>query len=62
MIKHLDGSWTMHRADSGESFEVTVPASVYSTLIQNGKIPDPYFGENQYEACKISDRKYAPYL
>lgn len=58
MIKHLDGSWTMHRADSSESFEVTVPASVYSTLIQNGKIPDPYFGENQYEACKISDGNY----
>lgn len=58
MIKHLDGSWTMRKADGGESYEVKIPASVYGTLTENGRIPDPYFGENQYAACELSDDNY----
>lgn len=58
MIKHLDGSWTMRRTYGGESFEVKIPASVYGTLTENGRIPDPYFGENQYAAFQISDDNY----
>ena len=59
MIRHLDGKWIMRRADNlNEYFETTIPASVYDTLIQVGRIPDPYFGENQYGAFEVSKSDY----
>lgn len=59
MIKHLNGKWIMRRADNpGEYFETTIPASVYDTLIRAGRIPDPYYGENQYGAFEISKADY----
>ena len=58
MIQPLDGKWIMHRAEGTDSFEVTIPASVYDTLIKEGKIPDPYAGLNQYDAFGISDDTY----
>lgn len=30
------------------------PVSMYQTLIINGKLEDPYYGENQYEALELS--------
>ena len=30
------------------------PVSMYQTLLSNGKIDDPYYGENQYEALELS--------
>lgn len=32
----------------------TFPVSMYQTLIANGKLDDPYYGENQYEARELS--------
>lgn len=32
----------------------TFPVSMYQTLIANGKIDDPYYGENQYAAKELS--------
>ena len=58
MIKPLNGEWTVRRADDDESFRTELPATVYGTLIKEGKIPDPYFGENQYDALKVSESDY----
>lgn len=30
------------------------PVSMYQTLLSNGKIDDPYYGENQYDAAELS--------
>lgn len=59
MIKQLDGKWIMRRADNpNEFFETALPASVYDTLLKAGRIPDPYFGENQYGAFGVSEAAY----
>ena len=59
MIRNLNGKWIMRRADNlNEYFETEIPASVYDTLIKVGRIPDPYFGENQYEAFEVSKSDY----
>ncbi|MDE5742147.1 MAG: glycoside hydrolase family 2 protein [Oscillospiraceae bacterium] len=59
MIRHLNGKWIMRRADNpNEYFETTIPASVYDTLIGAGRIPDPYYGENQYAAFEVSKADY----
>lgn len=49
MIIQLNGKWTVRRADSPDEYsETALPASVYDILFKTGKIPDPYYGENQY--------------
>ena len=50
----LHDSWRMRMAD-GEWMDATVPGSMYSNLMANGKMSDPFFGENQYDACKLSE-------
>lgn len=55
MTRLLNGIWTMRRADESEGIPVKIPGSLYSALIEAGKIPDPYFGENQYEVGALSD-------
>ena len=36
-----------------------VPCSVYETLYQAGKIPDPYWGENESVLTQVSDGDYS---
>lgn len=59
MIKRLDGEWTVRRADGeGESFLTKLPATVYGVLTKEREIPDPYYGENQYDAIEPSEHDY----
>ena len=50
----LNGKWQMKRTDEAIWQEATVPGSVYNDLIQSGKLEDPYYRENEYEALEIS--------
>ena len=36
-----------------------VPGSVLHDLLENGLIPDPFQGENEYDARDLFDRDYA---
>ncbi len=58
MIRKLDGEWKVSRSDTAETFTTRLPASVYSILIKENKISDPYYGENQYGALKVSEADY----
>lgn len=53
-VIYLDGKWNMRVSDS-EWITATVPGSLYSNLLDNGLMEDPFYRENQYEACKLSD-------
>ena len=44
----LNDNWKMKKAGSQESFDCKVPCSVYKTLLDYKKIPDPYYRENEY--------------
>ncbi len=57
MIQRLDGEWTL-RGDRAEEIRTTLPCSVYDCLLKSGRIPDPYFGENQFAAKELSDGNY----
>ncbi len=45
--------WTMIDAD-GERFACTVPASMYSILLEKGKIKDPFYRMQEKEATPLS--------
>ncbi|MCL2248282.1 MAG: glycoside hydrolase family 2 protein [Oscillospiraceae bacterium] len=55
----LNGSWTLEfLGDSpfkGEKLKATIPGSVYSTLLDAEKMPDPYWRDNELEALRLMD-------
>ena len=51
----LNPRWTM--IDGEMRYPCQVPCSVYDTLIQAGAIPDPYVGENEWDATAVCDRE-----
>ncbi|WP_295212268.1 glycoside hydrolase family 2 protein [Ruminococcus sp.] len=54
----LNENWKMTKAGSSESFDCKVPCSVYKTLLDYKKIPDPYYRENEYISTQICDDDY----
>jgi beta-mannosidase len=57
----LNGVWKMKRTDEEEWIEGHVPGSVFHDLMQAGKMEDPFFRENEYDALELSkfDYEYA---
>jgi beta-mannosidase len=43
----LSGNWQFRRADTGLWHPATVPGSVHTDLLNNGLIPDPFYGDNE---------------
>jgi len=57
-MKHLslDGAWTLNipGSDFGD-IPAQVPGSVYHDLFRAGKIPDPFYRDNEMDALKLMD-------
>jgi len=63
MIKQtLNGVWSLEiLGDSpfkGESLQATIPGSVYSTLLNVNKMPDPFWRDNELDALKIMEHDF----
>jgi beta-galactosidase/beta-glucuronidase len=43
----LGGAWTLKQAGKRENTGATVPGSVHTDLLAAGKIPDPYYRDNE---------------
>lgn len=43
----LDGEWSLQQAGKNESMKATVPGTVHTDLLSAGKIPNPYFRDNE---------------
>ena len=52
----LNGIWQME--GGGFKCEGTVPGSVYSFLLNNQLIPDPYFRDNERYALEIMENDF----
>lgn len=58
MIQSLNGSWRVSSADESINLSVNVPGTVYSSMLEQNLIADPYYRLNQYEAEKISQHDF----
>lgn len=54
----LDHCWKMRRCAGGDWLNTQVPATVYGTLLQHGRMPDPYYRDNELEALSRMDEDY----
>ncbi len=57
-LASLSGTWSMKRTTDNEWIPATVPGSVYSALLAAGRMEDPFFRENEYEALELSRHDY----
>lgn len=59
MVKcSLNGSWQMKNVKDSHWLEANIPGSVLSTLIENNKIEDPYYRENEYAIRELFRQDY----
>lgn len=50
----LNGQWKMKQVKEKEWHQGTVPGTVYTDLLTQGLIVDPYVGENEDEVLDLS--------
>lgn len=53
MEKNLNQNWNMIFEPYG-TFTTALPASVYTVLLREGKIPDPFYGLNEFSVRELS--------
>ncbi len=53
----LSGRWRL-RVSDGEELVGNIPGSVYSILLENGKMPDPYYRDNELDALRLMDHDF----
>ena len=59
MIKtYLHDGWKMKRTDEDSWHEAVVPGTVYTDLLRNGLMEDPYYRDNEDKALKLMDYDY----
>ena len=55
---NLQEGWRFAKANSNEWTPVSVPGTVLSGLLEAGKMQDPYYRENEYEARELLAKDY----
>ena len=58
LIENLNDNWKMRSMSSKEYMDAYVPGSVYSDLLKNNKMNDPYYRDNELSALKLMDKDY----
>ncbi|MCG6884781.1 MAG: glycoside hydrolase family 2 protein [Silicimonas sp.] len=54
----LAGTWTLREAGSGEAVGMAVPGDGITALQRAGRLPDPYWGRNEYDCRWVADRDW----
>jgi len=54
----LNNNWKMKEAGGDSYINVTIPGSVYSALLENDLIENPYYRDNENKALKLSEKDY----
>jgi beta-mannosidase len=54
----LNGAWKMRRTGDDEWIEATVPGSVYGDLLAAGRMPDPFYRDNEERVRDLSRDDY----
>lgn len=55
IITALDSNWSFRTINSKTSHPATVPGNIYSDLIDNSIIEDPFIGDNEFKLQRVSD-------
>lgn len=56
--QNLTGIWKMRTVGMTEFLEAQVPGTVYTDLLRNGQMEDPFFKDNELKALKLLEEDY----
>ena len=51
----LGGMWKVAQAGNGDEIAAKVPGCIHTDLLSAGKIPDPFYGDNEHTVQWVSD-------
>ncbi len=54
----IQENWKMRRVGDTEFLPAAVPGTVYTDLLRNGKMEDPFFKDNELKALKLMEDDY----
>ena len=58
MTASLNGAWTLQLSGEPQQYEATVPGSVYSDLLSEGRMEDPYWRDNEMAALQLMEHDF----
>ena len=58
LYQSLCGTWQMRELNTGEWLPATVPGGTYTDLMEAGRIPDPFLGENETQVQWVAERDW----
>ncbi len=58
ITRSLHENWEMRRTDQDQWYKATVPGTVYTDLMDNGLMEDPYYRDNEDKALRLMDYDY----
>lgn len=56
--KYLNQGYRMHQAGKENYLDAVVPGSVYTDLLRNGEMEDPFFKDNEIKAKPLMEEEY----
>lgn len=48
--------WKMHTAGDAQWYPAQVPGTVYTDLLRNGQMEDPFWKDNEYKALDLMEK------
>ena len=54
----LHENWEMRQIGNDEFLPAAVPGSVYGDLLSNGKMENPFWKDNENDACELMEEDY----
>lgn len=59
MIKlQLHENWQLCNIRQLDWIPAQIPGDIYAALLKTGKMPDPFFGDNEYQAKALMEEDY----
>lgn len=58
IAQKLNAGWQIRCISDDEYFSATVPGSVYDDLLNNNKMEDPYYRDNELKSLKLMENDY----
>ncbi|HKJ33182.1 MAG TPA: glycoside hydrolase family 2 protein [Balneolales bacterium] len=59
VVQNLGGDmWSLHEVGSADNIKANVPGDTYNDLINAGRIPDPYFRENNAKVQWVANKDW----
>lgn len=58
LMKNMTTDWKMHQVGENSWFPASVPGTVYTDLLKNGQMEDPFWKDNENKALALMEKDY----